>query len=417
MSEQEVRAPGACYVGIAVAQATLDTATLPGELRRRVPNTIDGRAELVAWVTELQPTLVVLEATGGDEAPVAAERAAAGVAVAVAVVKARQVRAFAQALGRTAKTDARDALVLARCADAVRPEPRELPDATAHEWAALVERRRQLVAMHTAEANRLQVMRVDAVRRRIRAHLDWLERQLHDLDEALAQAVEHSPLWRAKEQLLRSVPGIGPTTACILLAALPELGTLTHKQLAALVGVAPPSRDSGTLRGRRGIWGGRAGVRAALYMAALTVTRSNPVIRAFYRRLCERGKPKKVALTACIHKLLTILNALLRHHPHGRCLRRLDVQHSCSLVARRRRHQTGRSAGTGCWHGRGREVAGVGCGSPLLTLLSTCYTARGWPGPRLGGGASARDDRRSGRVRYPIAKARGLWSHSEQAWT
>jgi transposase len=279
MSEQEVRAPGACYVGIDVAQATLDTATLPGELRRRVPNTVDGRAERVAWVAERPPTLVVLEATGGDEAPVAAELAAAGVAV--AVVNPRQVRAFAQALGRTAKTDARDALVLARGADAVRPQPRELPDATAHEWAALVERRRQRVAMHTAEANRLPVMRVDAVRRQIRAHLDGLERHLHDLDEALAQAVEHRPLWRAKEELVRSVPGIGPTTACVLLAELPERGTLTHQQLAALVGVAPPSRDSGTLRGRRGMWGGRAGVRAALYMAALTATRSNPVMRAF----------------------------------------------------------------------------------------------------------------------------------------
>lgn len=253
----------------------------------------------------------MLEATGGYEAPIAAELAAAGIPV--AVVNPRHVRAFAQALGRTAKTDALDAAVLARFAQAVTPEPRTLPDATTQELAALVERHRHLVAMHTAEANRLSLMRVETVRTQIRAHLDWLERQLREVDEALAHAVEQSPLWRAQEDLLRSVPGIGPTTACVLLADLPELGKLSAKQLAALVGVAPLNRDSGTLRGRRVVWGGRAGVRSALYMATLAATRHNPVLRAFYLHLCTRGKPKKVALIACMHKLLTILNAILKH--------------------------------------------------------------------------------------------------------
>jgi len=311
MSEQAPPRQAGGYVGIDVAKGMLDAAALPGGAVWRVANDDAGRAQLVAWVVDLAPTLVALEATGGYEAPVAAELAAAGIAV--AVVNPRQVRAFAAALGRTAKTDTLDAAVLARFAEAVRPSPRPLPDALAQELAALVERRRQLVAMHTAETNRLSVMRVEAVRRQIRAHLDWLECQKRDVDDALRQAIEHSPLWRAKEDLLRSVPGIGPTTACVLLAELPELGTLSAKQLAALVGVAPLNRDSGTLRGRRTTWGGRAGVRAALYMAALTASRSNPAIRAFYRRLCDRGKPKKLALTACMHKLLTILNAILRH--------------------------------------------------------------------------------------------------------
>ncbi len=300
----------AAYVGIDVSKAWLDVATSSGE-RWQIPNGEAGRRDMLTQLAARAPRLVVLEATGGYEAPIAAELAGAGIPV--AVVNPRHVRAFAQALGRTAKTDALDAAVLARFAQAVMPEPRALPDATTQELSALVERHRQLVAMHTADANRLSLMRVAAVRTQIRAHLDWLERQLREVDEALAHAVERSPLWRAQEDLLRSVPGIGPTTACVLLADLPELGRLSTKQLAALVGVAPLNRDSGTLRGRRAVWGGRAGVRAALYMATLAATRHNPVLRAFYLRLCTRGKPKKVALIACVHKLLTILNAILKH--------------------------------------------------------------------------------------------------------
>jgi transposase len=299
----------AVSIGIDVSKAKLDVATSTGE-RWQFANGQSGWRELLTQVAALAPRLVVLEATGGYEAPIVAELAAAGIAV--AVVNPRHVRAFAQALGRTAKTDALAAAVLAHFAQAIQPQPRTLPDATPQELAALVERRRQLVAMHTAEANRLSRMRVEAIRTQIRAHLDWLEQQLGEVDGTLAQTVEHSPLWRAKEDLLRSVPGVGPTTACVLLAELPELGTLSAKRLAALVGVAPLNRDSGTLRGRRTVWGGRAGVRAALYMAARTAIRHNPRVRAFYQHLCACGKPKKVALTACIHKLLTILNAILK---------------------------------------------------------------------------------------------------------
>ncbi|HEX9056329.1 MAG TPA: IS110 family transposase [Ktedonobacterales bacterium] len=317
MSEQATSGQGSSagaserFVGIDVAKGGLDAAALPSGVTRQVANTDAGRAQLVAWVVEQAPALVVLEATGGYEAPVAAELATAGVAV--AVVNPRHVRAFAAALGRTAKTDALDAQVLARFAQAVRPTPRPLPDALTQELAALVERRRHLVGMHTAETNRLHVTHFEAVRQQIRAHLDWLECQQREVDDALRQTVEHSPLWRAKAHLLRSVPGIGPITACVLLAEVPELGALGTKQLAALVGVAPLNRDSGALRGRRAIWGGRANVRAALYMATLSATRANPAIRVFYQRLCAGGKPKKVALTACMHKLLTILNAILRH--------------------------------------------------------------------------------------------------------
>ena len=179
--------------------------------------------------------------------------------------------------------------------------------------SALVERRRQVVQLVTAERHRLQAMRSPAVRRLIQAHLDWLTTQLHELEQELRQAIEASPIWQAQRDLLCSVPGIGPTLAAVLLADLPELGTLSAKHLAALVGVAPLNQDSGTHRGHRIVWGGRAGVRAALYMAALVATRYNPLLRAFYQRLLERGKPKKVALTACMHKLLTILNAMLKY--------------------------------------------------------------------------------------------------------
>jgi transposase len=300
----------ALYIGIDVAKAQLDIAVRPSGEQWTAPHDEAGISTLVARLQALRPTLVVLEATGGREVPLVAALAEA--AVPVAVVNPRQVRDFARAIGQLAKTDALDAQVLARFAEVVRPTPRPVPDAQAQELSALLTRRRQLVAMLTAERQRLDPA-LPAVRARIQTHIAWLEQELSALDGGLHDAVQASPLWREQEDLLRSVPSIGPTTACTLLADLPELGRLSHKAITALVGVAPLNCESGTLRGRRIVWGGRARVRTVLYMATLVATRHNPVIRAFYQRLCAAGKPKKVALVACMHKLLRILNAILRH--------------------------------------------------------------------------------------------------------
>jgi len=299
----------ACFVGIDVAKATLDIATRPDGERWSVPNDEAGISALVARLRPLAPALIVLEATGGFETATVAAVATAGLAVVVA--KPRQVRDFARATGQLAKTDVLDAQVLALFAERVRPEPRPLPDEAARGLDALLTRRRQLLEMRTAEQNRLGFAAA-AVRRDITQHIHWLERRLRDVDSDLEQVIRTSPLWRAKEDLLRTVPGVGPVVSRTLLGELPELGTLTHKQIAALVGVAPRARDSGTLRGKRMVWGGRAPVRAALYMGALVAARHNPVIRAFYARLRTAGKPAKVALVACMRKLLTILNAILR---------------------------------------------------------------------------------------------------------
>lgn len=297
------------FVGIDVSKAQLDVAQrLAG--RFTVPNTEAGVTQLLTRLTAAPPSLIVLEATGGVELPLTGALAAAGLPV--VVVNPRQIRDFAKATGQLAKTDALDAQVLAHFAEVVRPEPRPLPDAQTQELAALVTRRRQLIEMLTAEKNRLASARV-VVRTQLRAHITWLEHALDQADRDLAEAIRQSPVWREKEELLRSVPGIGPVLTITLLANLPELGTLTHKQIAALVGVAPLNRDSGTLRGKRTVWGGRAQVRAALYMAAIVAVRFNPVIRAFYQRLCAAGKAKKVALVACMRKLLTIVNAMLKH--------------------------------------------------------------------------------------------------------
>jgi transposase len=265
---------------------------------------------LVERLRGLSPTLIVLEATGGLAVPLTSAVAAAGLPV--VVVNPRQVRDFAKATGKLAKTDALDAAVLAQFAEAVRPALRPLPDAATQALSALLARRRQLIEMLTAEKNRLGSA-LPPVRPGIRAHIRWLERRLAALDADLAQAIRESPVWREKDDLLQSVPGVGPVLATTLLASLPELGTLTRQQIAALVGVAPLNRDSGAWRGKRRVWGGRAPVRAALYMSALVATRFNPVLRAFYQRLCAAGKAKKVALTACMRKLLTILNAMLKY--------------------------------------------------------------------------------------------------------
>jgi transposase len=297
------------FVGIDVSKAQLDVAMRP-EGRFAVVNDEQGRVQLRERLQAVAPTLVVLEATGGVELPLTSALVLAGLPV--VVVNPRQVRDFAKATGQLAKTDAIDAQVLARFAEVIRPEPRPLPDEQTQALAALVTRRQQLIEMLTAEKNRLLSAR-PTIRKNLRAHIAWLERALQQADTDLAEALRQSPVWREKEALLRSVPGIGPVLTTTLLANLPELGTLTHKQIAALVGVAPLNCDSGTLRGRRTVWGGRARVRTALYMAAIVAARFNPLIRAFYLRLCAAGKAKKVALVACMRKLLTIINAMLKH--------------------------------------------------------------------------------------------------------
>ena len=299
----------AVYVGIDVAKGWLDVAARPHAAPWRVDNDPAGVAQLVARLEELVAALVVLEASGGYERPVVAALAAGGLPV--AVVNPRQARDFARATGQLAKTDALDARALARFAEAVRPPVRAQPAAGAQALTALLVRRRQLVGMRVAEQNRLQTC-LPAVRAGVAAHLAWLREATAAIDAELRGAIAADPAWRERETLLRSVPGVGPVLALTLLAELPELGTLTRQQAAALAGVAPLNRDTGRQRGLRTVWGGRAGVRGALYMGALTATRWNPIIAAFYRRLCAAGKPHKVALVACMRKLLTILNAVIR---------------------------------------------------------------------------------------------------------
>jgi transposase len=272
-------------------------------------NTEVGIRAIVKRLKKLAPTLIVLEATAGMEANIAAAIAAAGMAV--AIVNPRQVRSFARAIGTLAKTDSIDAAVLSHFAEAVKPPVRALPSAEARELTDLVSRRRQLVDMIVAEKSRLAGV-CGVARADIQAHITWLEKRLKRLDADLQAAVEKSPIWQAKSNLLQSVPGVGPVTSLTFLAALPELGTLNSKQIANLVGVAPINRDSGTMRGKRRISGGRAQVRAVLYMATLVAVRHNPVLLTFYERLLAAGKTYKVALTACMRKLLVILNAMAK---------------------------------------------------------------------------------------------------------
>jgi len=297
-------------VGIDVAKATLDIVVRPSGERWQVGNDADGCAALTARLVALGPEVIVLEATGGYEAAPVAALAVAGLPV--VVVNPRQVHDFAKASGQLAKTDAISAAVLAHFGAVMRPPVRPLPDGLTQELQHWLARRRQVVEMLTAEQNRLQTA-PPPIRPTIKAHLGWLRRQLKSVERRLREQIQRSPVWREHEQLLVSVPGVGPVLATTLLAELPELGRLNRKEIAALVGVAPLNRDSGTLRGKRSVWGGRAPVRAVLYMAALVGTRRNPILRAFYGRLLAAGKPKKVALTACMRKLLTILNAIVRH--------------------------------------------------------------------------------------------------------
>lgn len=301
--------PTPLFVGIDVAKAECVVAVRPTGATWTVPQTEAGWASRAARLQGLAPTLVLLEATGGLELPVTSVLAAAGVPV--AVVNPRQVRDFAKAKGLRAKTDALDAAVLAHFAEAIRPVPRPVPDATTQTLAALVTRRRQLVEMRTAEENRLGSA-PPSLRASLRAHIRWLQRQLAALDTDLDQTIRNHPGWRVQDDLLRSTPGVGPILSATLLGGLPELGTLARGPIAALVGVAPWNRDSGHHRGSRHCWGGRADIRAVLYMATLAAVRCNPVLRAFYQRLIGAGKLKKVALVACMRKLLTILNAMVK---------------------------------------------------------------------------------------------------------
>jgi transposase len=299
-----------CFIGIDVAKAQLDIALRPSGERWAVPNDASGVATLVDQLQVRHPIRIVLEATGGLERAVTSALATAGLPV--VVVNPRQVRDFARATGQLAKTDALDARALAHFADVIRPTPRPLPDAQTQELRALLGRRQPLIGMRTAEQNRLAGTS-GRLAQDIEAHIAWLNTRIATLDNDLETVLRASPLWRENDDLLQSVPGIGPVCARTFLLELPELGTLTRQQIAALVGVAPLNCDSGTLRGRRTIWGGRAHVRTVLYMGTLVATRFNPQIKAFYQRLLAAGKIKKVALTACMHKLLTMLNAMLKH--------------------------------------------------------------------------------------------------------
>jgi transposase len=317
------------FVGIDVGKTQLDVARSDREDVWRVGNDEEGIQELVGQLRDIGPELVVLEATGGFEFPAAAALAAAEVPVVIA--NPRQARDFAKSTGQLAKTDTIDARGLALFAARVKPQVRELPSEEARALNAIVARRRQIIEMITAEKNRLGFA-LKPVQKGIQKHIRWLERQLTDVDSDLDSMIRKSPVWAAKSDLLQTVPGVGPNLSRTLLAELPELGLLSHKQIASLVGVAPFSRDSGIFRGKRMIWGGRAPVRSALYLSVWSASRWNPVIRLFYDRLRAKGKPAKVAQVACMRKLLTILNAMVRD---GRewdpsiPLDQLRLQHSC----------------------------------------------------------------------------------------
>ena len=314
------------FVGIDVSKAQLDVAVRPTGKRWTLPYDQTGIEGLIPQIVDLEPALVLLEATGGLELPLVAALAAA--ALPVVVVNPRQVRDFARATGTLAKTDTLDAGVLAHFADAVRPEVRPLKDAETQVLNSLTARRHQVMTMLVSEKNRLGTA-IGAVSPRIEAHIAWLEQELSDLDKGLRQTLRRSPVWREKDDLLRTVPGVGEQISLTLLANLPELGTLNRRQIAALVGVAPYNRDSGTLRGKRAVWGGRSRVRAVLYMGALVASRHNPAIRDFYQRLLAAGKPKKVALVASMRKLLVILNGMLKHGSPWCDMTQTVAAHSC----------------------------------------------------------------------------------------
>jgi transposase len=296
------------YIGIDISKDSLDVAVHALDKQWRFTNDTVGITKLCRMLVKLAPALVVFEATGGYEMPLYLGLDEAKLPA--APVNPRQISDFARSTGKLAKTDALDARVIAHFGFAVQPVPHPVPDT--HELKVAQARRVQLLEIITTETNRLRGM-PKALKKRIEAHIAWLQKELADTDRALKELIGKDPIWRDKDTLLQSTPGVGPTLSATLIAQLPELGTLNRRKIAALVGVAPLNRDSGIMRGRRAIWGGRGHIRAVLYMATLVATRYNPVIRHFYTRLCSAGKTKKVALTACMRKLLTILNSILKH--------------------------------------------------------------------------------------------------------
>jgi transposase len=300
-------------IGIDISKDRLDVACLPAAVRTLpvFDNNASGHAALIDWLMHVSPRLIVLESTGGYQRTLVSALAAASLPV--VVVNPRQVRDFARALGILAKTDSIDAMVLARFAQKVNPPLRPIPDTDASALNDLLARRRQLVELRTAEGNRLEQATSKRIKNSIQAVLTVIEKQIASIDDELDQRIKNSPVWKEKHDLLTSVPGVGPQTARTLLACLPELGLISRQTIAALVGVAPINRDSGMMRGKRTTWGGRKVVRSALYMAALVATRHNPVLKSHYAKLVAAGKAKKLALVACMRKLLVILNALLRN--------------------------------------------------------------------------------------------------------
>lgn len=297
------------FIGIDVSKETLDVAIAPDGEVWSVPNDEKGIRDLKARFVSIRPTLIVLEASGGFEAAVVSTLAAAGLPVVVA--NPRQVRDFAKALGKLAKTDSIDAKVLAEFAQRVRPEPRPLKDSELQELSALVTRRQQLVAMLTAEKNRLKTA-PKVLRKDIEQTIRFIEKKIKNIEGKIAKNIRNNPVWRENDDLLKSVPGVGPVLSQTAIGQLPELGKVNEKSASALTGLAPFNRDSGKFRGQRSVWGGRSSVRKALYMSTLSAIRCNPVIKAFYERLIAKGKPFKVAITACMRKLLGILNAILK---------------------------------------------------------------------------------------------------------
>lgn len=297
------------FVGIDISKFELEVGVLPGSRTWKTSNDQKGLSELAIQIRDLSPVVIVMEATGGLQMPVAGTLGAVGLPV--VVINPRQVRHFAKALGILAKTDTIDALVLAQYGEKMRPEPRPLKDEQTQELEALLTRRRQLVEILTAEQNRLKTAS-RPVSSNIRAHIAWLKQNIEDVDKDLTTSVKSTLIWREKDEIIQSVSGAGRILSLNLLAGVPELGLLNRRKIGSLVGVVPFNRDSGTFKGKRSIWGGRAHVRAVLYMATLAAIRFNPVIKRFHKRLVEAGKKPKVAITACMHKLLTIINALVR---------------------------------------------------------------------------------------------------------
>ncbi len=299
----------ACFVGIDVSSEQLDVGILPGDEFQQFGNDSRGIKRLVKFLGARNVELIVMEATGGYEIDVAVALHEAGLPIVIA--NPRHVRDFARSLGILAKTDKIDARVLSRFARDVRPEKRSFPTEKERFLRELLTRRSQLVGMHTAELNRLQQARTEDIKQSVQAIIDVIKKQLDAIEEEIGQAMQTCSTYHDKNRILQSIPGIGPIVSQTLLIDLPELGVLNRREIAALVGVAPINRDSGQFRGKRTTWGGRSRVRSALYMAALVAARHNPTIKAFYQRLRDAGKPAKVALTACIRKLLTILNTMV----------------------------------------------------------------------------------------------------------